>query len=411
MIENVQCRERGVIADPFAGAQQSVVLIRRNVLEAHPWRNRPVADIHTIVDIPGVRFGAGAGIAIVRAGGAGQLAAGGRGVVTHFVGRFVDVAIADADFVGGWADHKALAVARFDAADPVFARGEGNALALFQVAAAQGVRIEPLNIKLMLRIRLKLVAEAGELTTPPEAVVRSGRLPAVGVIVGAREAAGHIGFAVVVLQQAVKSMHFVGRVFAFQHHIINPRRAAFAPVAAAGARIEQSGAETVFRRAADREVMRLFRVVLRRGGAELSFNAALNAKILGDCAGDEVHRAAAAHDIDGVHIAERDRRQRKLRLAVGGEGNRNTVHQHRGTAGKARIEAANTKVHRQIVTAGTGIFRRVNAGDPVQHFAHRGGAGFAEIPPTDNVAGAGVFKDIVFARVAEPVPDDGEGGF
>ena len=62
------------------------------------------------------------------------------------------------------------------------------------------------------------------------------------------------------------------------------------------------------------------------------------------------------------------------------------------------------------MTAGTGIFRRVDAGDPVQHFAYRGGSGFGEILPTDNVAGAGVFKDIILARVAKPVPDDGEGG-
>ncbi len=324
--------------------------------------------------------------------------------------------------MGGWADHKALAVARLDAADPIFARGEGNALTLFQVAAAQGMGIEPLNIKFMLRIRLVLVAEAGELAAPPKAVIRTRGLPAVGVVVGAGEAAGHIGFAVIVLQQAVKGMDFVGRVFAFQHHIINPRGAVFAPVAAPGAGVKQGGSETVVRRAADREVMRLFRVVLRRGGAELPFNAALNAKILGDGAGDEVHhaadalrsvayRAAAAHDIDGVHIAERDRRQRKLRLAVGGKGNRDTVHQHRGTAGKPRVEATNTEVHRQVVTAGAGIFRRVDAGDPVQHFAHRGGAGFGEILPTDHVAGAGVLKDIIFARVAKPVPDDGEGGF
>lgn len=110
-------------------------------------------------------FGAGTGIAIVRTGGAGQLAAGGRGVVTHLVGRFVDVAIADADFVGGWADHKALAVARLDAADPIFARGEGNALTLFRSRCA-GYGYRTLNIKFMLRIRLVLVAEAGELAAP-----------------------------------------------------------------------------------------------------------------------------------------------------------------------------------------------------------------------------------------------------
>lgn len=54
--------------------------------------------------------------------------------------------------------------------------------------------------------------------------------------------------------------------------------------------------------------------------------------------------------------------------------------------------APDAKVHRQIVAAGTGIFRRIDAGNAIQDFAHSGGAGFGEIVAADNIAGAGVFK-------------------
>ena len=63
------------------------------------------------------------------------------------------------------------------------------------------------------------------------------------------------------------------------------------------------------------------------------------------------------------------------------------------------------------MAAGTGIFRRIDAGNAIQDFAHSGGAGFGEIVAADNIAGAGVFKNIVFPGVAKPVADHRQRGF
>ena len=211
-------------------------------------------------------------------------------------------------------------------------------------------------------------------------------------------------------------MHLVGRIFTFQHHVVNAGSAMLAPVAAAGAGIEQRGAKAVIRRAANHQVVRLFGIVLRGGWAQLALNTARNAKILRNGAGDEVndaahvlrsvaHGARAANHVYGIHIAQRYRRQRQLGLAVGGEGHRDAVHQHRRAAGQARVEAADAKVHRQVVTPGPGILRGVDSRNAVQHLAHSGGAGFGKLRAANNVAGAGVLKHVVFPGVAEPVAD------
>ena len=170
VIKYVKRRQRGVIADLLTGAFQAVVLVRLNMFETHPRRDRPVADIDAIVDIPGVSLGARAGIAVVRTGGVGQLAADGGGVIAHLVRGFIHVAIADADFMRGSAKHKALAVARLDTAHPVFTRGKRGAFPLLQITAAQRMGIEALNVELVPVIGLELIAEAGQLTSSPEAI-------------------------------------------------------------------------------------------------------------------------------------------------------------------------------------------------------------------------------------------------
>ncbi|VFS83658.1 Uncharacterised protein [Raoultella planticola] len=63
------------------------------------------------------------------------------------------------------------------------------------------------------------------------------------------------------------------------------------------------------------------------------------------------------------------------------------------------------------MAAGTGIFRRIDAGNAIQDFAHGGGAGFGEIVAADNIAGASMFKNIVFPGVAKPVADHRQRGF
>ena len=159
----------------------------------------------------------------------------------------------------GRADHKDLAVAWLNTEHPVVTRREGDAFALLQVAAAQGLGVEPLNVEFMLAVWLELVAQ---LATTPEAVIRAGGLPAIGVVIRARQATGHVGFTGVILQQAVEGVHLIRRIFAFQHQVVDAGGAVLAPVTAARAGVEQRGAKTVVRCAAHHQVVRLFRVVL-----------------------------------------------------------------------------------------------------------------------------------------------------
>ena len=114
----------------------------------------------------------------------------------------------------------------------------------------------------MLAVRLELIAEACQLATPPETIVMARGQPAVGVVIRARQAAGHVGFTVVVLQQAVEGMHLVRRIFAFQHQVVDARCAVLAPVAAASAGVKQGGTKTVIRRAAHHQIVSLFWVIL-----------------------------------------------------------------------------------------------------------------------------------------------------
>ena len=119
----------------------------------------------------------------------------------------------------GRADHKDLAVAWLNTAHPVVTRREGDAFALLQVAAAQGLGVEPLNVEFMLAVWLELVAQARQLATTPEAVIRAGGLPAIGVVIRARQATGHVGFTVVILQQAVEgSINQMWTITALQMH-------------------------------------------------------------------------------------------------------------------------------------------------------------------------------------------------
>ncbi len=100
VIHHVQRRQRRVIANVEAVVLDVVVLIRLDVLVAHARRDGPVADVDAIVDIEGVRLGAGLGIAIVRAGGGRQPAGAGLAGVAQLVGGFADVAVADANLMG-----------------------------------------------------------------------------------------------------------------------------------------------------------------------------------------------------------------------------------------------------------------------------------------------------------------------
>ncbi|MCY1421962.1 hypothetical protein D9M71_376290 [compost metagenome] len=193
----------------------------------------------------------------------------------------------------------------------------------------------------------------------------------------------------------------------------------FAPVAAAGAGIEQGAAQAIGAGAADQRAVGGLQAVVGGVRALLGVHVEAGGEVLGDRPGHEVddaadvlrpvaHRAAAAHHVHRVHVAHGHRRQRQLRLAVGREGHRDAVHQHGGARGQARVEATDAEVQRQVVAAGAVVQRRADAGDAVQHFAGGGRALRLELLAAHHVARAGVFEDVDGAGIGQPVADHGD---
>ena len=222
--------------------------------------------------------------------------------------------------------------------------------------------------------------------------------------------------AFVVLRHGVEAIGVVQLVFALEDQVVDARVAVFAPVAAAGAGVQDRAAQAIVASAAGQQVAGGLETVVAGRRAGLGLQAALDRGRIRDGAGDEVddaadvlravtHRAAAAYHVHRVHIAHADRRKRQLRLAVGREGHRNAIHQHRGARRQAWVEPANAEVQRHVVAAGAVVFRGVDAGDAVEHVAGLGGALALELLTADDVTGAGVFEHIGLRRVTEPVAD------
>lgn len=214
-------------------------------------------------------------------------------------------------------------------------------------------------------------------------------------------------------------MFVAGLEAALEDQVVDPRIAVLAPIAAAGAGVEQGAAEAVGAGAADQHVVGGLQAVLAGAGAEFAVHVELGGEVLGDRTGHEVddaadvlrpvaHRAAAADHVHRVHVADGHRRQRQLWLAVGGEGHRDTVHQHRRARRQARVEAANAEVQCQVVAAGAVVERRADPGNALQHFAGAGRALGLELLAADHVARTGMLEDVGGAGVGQPVADHGE---
>jgi hypothetical protein len=95
-----------------------VGLLGLDHLVAHARGDGPFADINTVVDEERIGFGATTGVAVVAAVGVGDLLVVGRNrcAVAQLMAGFVDVAVADADFMAGRAEVEALGEAGFQAA-------------------------------------------------------------------------------------------------------------------------------------------------------------------------------------------------------------------------------------------------------------------------------------------------------
>ncbi|MCY1348751.1 hypothetical protein D9M69_349060 [compost metagenome] len=126
------------------------------------------------------------------------------------------------------------------------------------------------------------------------------------------------------------------------------------------------------------------------------------------------HRTRAAHHVDALQVAQRQRCHRQLRLAIGRHRQRHAVHQDGRARRQARSQAAHAHVERHIAAAGAVVLLHLHARDAAQHLAHVVGAGFPEGLAVDDGAGAGVLQHLGFIGVVEPVADHGdgvEGGF
>ncbi len=120
VVKHIQRWQCGAVVALIAGVGQIVVLRGVDHLVANAGRDGPLADVDTVINVERMRFSRAAGVTVVAAGGSRQVA-GHRFAIAQFVTRFVDVAVADAHFMPGLAQCKALREARFQTAYPIFA--------------------------------------------------------------------------------------------------------------------------------------------------------------------------------------------------------------------------------------------------------------------------------------------------
>ena len=418
-VQHVQGRQRGAVVTLERTARQHVDLLLVDALIAHARGDGPQAPVDTVVQVHGVSLGLASGVTVITAGDGGQLAAGSGFPIAQLVAGLVDVAIADADLVVGGPQVHALRGAGLDAAHPVVARRQRHEGALVQEAAAQRFGEEGVDAGLAAAVGV-VVAGAHQRATAPETVHRTGGLVGIGLEGIHRQAARHVGFAVIVLGDGVNAVHGIERVLAFQDHVVDTGVAVLAIVGTTHARIQDGAAQAVVHRAAHAEAGVLLGLVLRRGRAVAQLHAGVDVEVLGDGTGDEVddaahvlgtiaHGTAAAHHVHRVHVAHRDRAQRQLRLAIGRIGDGNAVHQQRGAGSQTRIQPADAEVQRHVVAAGTVVLGRVDAGNAVEHLAHVGQALGLDLFTTDHVTGTRMLLHVLLVGIAQPVTHHRDG--
>lgn len=64
----------------------------------------------------------------------------------------------------------------------------------------------------------------------------------------------------------------------------------------------------------------------------------------------------------------------------------------------------NTKIQRHIMAAGAVIFRSIHSGNTVQCFTKAAGSGFDKIFMAQYGARSGMFENIIFLGIGQPVP-------
>ena len=358
--------------------------VATDALEADTRGDGPFADIDLVIDVEGIGLGtAGTVLVDMPVGGRGQdrhvvdqgLAAGG------LVHAFFQIAIADADFLGGraqvedvgrsWLDTKGVVAARVGA--------EGLEVAGGDIAAPETVGVVGQHFDLGLVIHLPLVLEGDVLAPAGEVVVVTHRLIRVGLVLLLGQATRHVRIGIVIMQVEGEVVLVGRRPMGLEQDIVDVVAVvAFAITLALHAGVQQRRAKTVVRGAAEESRVEVLDAAVARGfqGA-----ADLTGEFLRNGPGHEVDHAAdvlrsithgtgTAYHVDAVQVTDRHRGHRQLWLAIRGECRRHAIDQHGGTGRKTRRQAAHADVEGNIAAAGAVVFLHLYARHGAQGVLH-----------------------------------------
>ena len=263
----------------------------------------------------------------------GQLA----GALVH---RFLQVAVADADLLGGRAGEEDPRDPRLHREHMVVARvrGDGPEVARGDAAAAETVAVVGEHLELGEVVDLAGVLQREVLAPTTEVVPVAHRLEGIVVVLRLGQAARHIGVGVVVVEVG-RQLVAVGELpMGLEQHVIDiVVVVAVAVVGALHPGIQQRHAQAVVGGPAEERLVELLPAAVAGmldGGADFA------GELLRNRPGHEVdhpadvlravaHRAGAAHDVDTLQVADGQRHHRQLRLAVGRHRRRHAVDHHR----------------------------------------------------------------------------------
>ena len=199
-----------------------------------------------------------------------------------------------------------------------------------------------------------------------------------GVVLLLGQAAGHVGGGIVVMQVQREIVLVGGRPVGLEDHVVDVVAVvALAITVAIDPGIQQRHPQAVVGSAAEERRVDMLPTTAPRG---FQGGADFPGGFLRNGPGHEVdhpadvlrpvaHRTGAAHHIDAVQVARGNRRHGQLRLAVGGEGRRHTVDQHRGARRQARGQATHADVEGDIAATSTVGVLHLHPRHPAQHIA------------------------------------------
>ncbi|MNM63705.1 hypothetical protein D3C81_750800 [compost metagenome] len=429
MIHHAQGRQRLVAFDAavllrhrLAGGveHRAVVPVSADVFKTDARCHGPVADIDFVVDIHRVRFSATGTVLIDVSVGTRTynrfVAAVERQAAGRFVHAFLQVAITDADFLGGRADVEHMGHPWLDAEGVVGTRERADSLLVAggDVAATEAVGIVGQHFGLGTVVDLPCPLERHILAAAAEVVVVAVGLERVGVVLLLRQATGHVGAGVVVVEVEAEIV-VVGRCpVGLEDHVVDVVAVvALAVTVAVYAGVQQRHTDAVVRGAADKRGVDVLPAAVLGGfqGA-----ADFSGRFFRDRTGHEVDYAAhvlwsvadrtgAAHHVDAVEVAGGNRRHRQLRLAVRGEGRRHAVDQHGRAWRQTRSQTTHADVEGDVAAAGAVGFLHLHAGYALEHVAHVHRALLDHGFTADHGTRAGVVLHHGGVGIAEPVAD------